>query len=296
MMAMARYFSMIVAVLVLGACSAVQFSYNNSDALLRYMAWDYFDLDADQANNLQQVFSRLRDWHRSSELPAYVGLLKEAAEKVSKGVTTADVEWAAARLRNHYRIVARRAAQDAAKILVTLTADQIGTLEKKLAKEDVRYVERWLSGEENVLRRKRTERMIEQFEEWTGSLDVAQRARIGHFISLHSGIYELRLLDRRRWQSEAVALLKRYRSASEFVPLIERLVAEPESGRSEQYVLALRHWEADLAGLIVELDATLRTEQRRRVLRRMDKYAEDFRVLSGTRRQPEEAVRRASGI
>lgn len=299
-MVMARYFNMVVAVLVFGGCSTVQFSYNNSDALLRYMAWDYFDLDADQAKNLQQVFLRLREWHRSSELPAYVGLLKEAADKVSKGATTADVEWAAERLREHYRIAARRAAQDAASILVTLTADQIGSLEKKLAKEDVRYFERWLSGGENALQRRRSERMVEQFEEWTGSLDATQRFKIANFISLHSSIYELRLLDRRRWQREAVALIKRYRSVSELTPLIERLVVEPESGRSEQYVLALRRWEADLAGLIVELDATLRGEQRRRVLMRMDKYAEDFRVLSGirrqTERQTEEAQRRTAGV
>ena len=65
-----RYIAILAALIALGACSTLQFSYNNAESLLRYMAWDYFDLDTDQADSLQQRFARLREWHRSSELPS----------------------------------------------------------------------------------------------------------------------------------------------------------------------------------------------------------------------------------
>ncbi len=295
MKAASRILILLGMILALGACSSVQFSYNNAEGLLRYMAWDYFDVDGDQSDSLRQRFVRLREWHRSSELPAYVGLLQIAGERVSKGVTRADVEWATATLRSHYRSLAQRAAQDAAPVLVTLKAEQIGAFEKKLAKEDARYAEQWIGGEEKTRHRKRVERMVERFEEWTGDLNASQRSRVERFVSSHTGIYERRLEERRRWQREAVALLKRHKTASELALPLERLFAEPESGRSEEYIRDMRRWDSDLAGLIVDLDTTLSAEQRGRVLRRMERYAEDFRALSGARRVAEEAIRRAPG-
>jgi hypothetical protein len=293
--AVARYLILLAALFTLGACTALQFSYNNAEGLLRYMAWDYFDLDADQSDALQQRFVRLREWHRSSELPVYVGLLRAAEERVSKGVTSADVDWATTILRGHYRSLAQRAAQEAAPVLVTLKPDQIGALEKKLAKEDIRYAERWLAGEEKTRHRKRVERMVELFEEWTGDLNAPQRSRIDRFVLSHPGIYERRLEERRRWQRQAVVLIKQHRTAAELALPLGLLFAEPESGRPDNYIREMHRWESDLARLIVDLDATLSAEQRARVLRRMERYAEDFRALSGGGRANAEATRRAPG-
>ena len=281
MTAAARNVAMLLALFVLGACTTVQFSYNNADVLLRYMAWDYFNFDADQADSLQQRFVRLREWHRSTELPVYLSLLQSAEDRVSRGVIIADVEWAIASLRGRYRSLVQRAVQDAVPVLATLKADQIGTLEKKLAKEDIRYVEQWLTGEEIKRHRKRVERMVEQFEEWAGDLDASQRFRIERFVSSHSGVYGRRLEERRRWQREALALLKLHRNASELSIPLGRLFAEPEAGRSEEYIREMRRWESDLASLIVEFDTTLSAEQRGRVLKRMERYAKDLRALSG---------------
>ena len=87
-----RYMAILAVLIALGACSTLQFSYNNAEGLLRYTAWDYFDLDANQSDSLQQRFVRLREWHRSSELPVYVELLHTAGEKVAKGIVSADVD------------------------------------------------------------------------------------------------------------------------------------------------------------------------------------------------------------
>ena len=137
--------------------------------------------------------------------------------------------------------------------------------------------------------------MVEQFEEWTGDLNSSQRSRIDRFVLSHPEIYERRLEERRRWQRQAVALIKSHRTASELAPLLGRLFAEPESGRPENYVRDMRRWESDLAGLIVDLVATLSAEQRARVLRRLERYAEDFRALSGARRAAADATRGAPG-
>ena len=279
--AVARWLAVIGATFVLCACNALQFSYNNAEGLLRYMAWDCCNVDSEQADSLQQRFVRLREWHRSNELPAYIALLQTARSKVSKGLTLADIEWASAILRSNYRALALRAVQDAAPVLVTLKADQIAALERRLAKDDARYVEQWINGETKARHRKRVERMVERFEEWTGDLDAKQRARIETFVASHSAIYERRIEERRRWQREALALLRKHKTAEDLVPPLGGLFAEPESFRTAVYAAEALRWESDLAALIVALDATLTAEQRARVLRRMDRYADDFRSLSG---------------
>ena len=138
--------------------------------------------------------------------------------------------------------------------------------------------------------------MIEQVEDWTGNLNASQRARLDDFVSSHSGIYQQRLDERRRWQREAVALIKRHRAASDLAPALGSLFFEPESGRAEETIIVMRRWESDLARLVVELDSTLSGEQRGHVLRRLETFAADFRALAGVRRaSSDDAAIRAPG-
>jgi hypothetical protein len=268
---------------VLAACSTLRLSYNNAETALRFLAWDYLDIDTDQADFLQDQFARLRNWHRSNELPAYVSTVRAAKEKFTKGVSRADIEWATASIRGHFRVVAERAARDAAPVLVTLRAEQIGALEKKFSRENTRFSERWIAGEEKSRYRRRVDRLVEQVEDWTGRLAPAQRALIERFVSMHPGDFERRLEERRRWQQAALALLKRHKSAPELAVPLARLFAEPEIGRPKQYVQDMRSWESDLVELIVDLNVTLGPDQRARVIRRLDRYSDDFRALSGVR-------------
>ena len=122
--------------------------------------------------------------------------------------------------------------------------------------------------------------MVERFEEWTGNLNAGQRSRIEKFVSSHSREYQMRLEERRRWQREAVALLRRHKIASELALPLVRLYSEPEFGQSQEYIGAMRRWDSDFSVLVVDLHASLGAEQRARVLRRMERYAEDFRALA----------------
>ncbi len=274
----------------LSACTAVQFTYNNADALVRYMAWDYVDLDEQQSEALQQRFSRLHSWHRSSELAVYTGLVQSAENRVSKGVSRADAEWAIDELRANYRRLASRAAEEAAPILATLSPEQVRDLEKKLARDDAKYVREWLSGSASRRERHAVERTVERFEEWTGDLSRDQTSRIEQFVRAHPRIQEVRLEERHRWRREALELIRRYRKADELAPRLARLFGEPEAGRTEDYMRETRRWEGDLAALMVELDRTLSTDQRNRVLRRLRRYAEDFKALSLPRRAVSEPL------
>ena len=274
----------------LAGCSAVQFSYNNAGGLIRFMARDYADLDPAQSEALRRGVADLQDWHRNYELPEYVRVLQSAGKRVSRGVTRIDIDWAIDTLRKDYRRFAGRAAEEAAPLLVTLRTEQIDSIEKKLAKDEAKYVKEWLS--DNPMRRERhaSERMIDRFEEWTGNLSREQQARIKLFVHEHPRNAEIRLEERRRWQKTAVQLLRERRKADELASQLALLFGEPDTQRSDEYVRETRRWESDLANLVVELDKTLTAEQRARVLRRMERYADDFNALTQAPRMAQQSA------
>ena len=159
-----------------------------------------------------------------------------------------------AEFRRHHH---QRAVQEAVPVLVTLRADQLRALEKRLAKDEARYIEQWMSGDEKSRHRKRVHRMVERFEEWAGELDSRQRSLVDRFVASHSAIYELRLNDRRRWQREAVSMIRQQRTVSTLSPPLSRLFVDPDASRNIEVSRELQRWESDFANMIVELDASM---------------------------------------
>jgi hypothetical protein len=265
---------------LLGGCAMVRMTYNNAEPLVRYNAHDYFDLNEKQSEQFRKRLLQFHDWHRASELPLYAGLLRAAAQRGAKTVTREDVAWAAAEMRARYRVLIARAVDDAAPILVTLTPRQIAELEKRLAKANKKYADEFLPADEDKRLRIQARRLARRFEDWTGTLDDEQEARIERFVKAHLRTTQMRFEDRQRWQREAVELIRRYRTAKELAPRLADVFVQPARHRRPEYVQALVAWESDLTDLIVELDRTLSPEQREHALQRVERYAEDFEALA----------------
>jgi hypothetical protein len=275
--------ALLAACVALGACTAIKLTYNHADDIAKFMAADYFDLDERQQDMFRARFADLHQWHRANELPRYAELLRTASGRMSKGLQQADVDWAAETLRGRYRQLTARAAEQAVPILATLQPAQLEALEKKFAKNNQKHVREWLPRDQARRERKLAERTVERFEEWTGRLTTAQRQRIDQFAAAHPRIMEIRYTERQRWQREVMETLKRYREPAELGPRVTKLFTDQEAGRSEEYLRENRRYEADLAKLVLDLDRSLSAEQREQVTRRMDRYADDFRTLAGTR-------------
>ncbi len=265
----------------LSACSAVRVGYNNADTVLRYMAWEYFDLDGAQYDDVKTRLARLHEWHRAKELPLYAEIAREARQRAANSANEKDVAWGFGALRTRYRAVAARAAEDAAPLLATLSPEQLIHLEKKIAKRNEKFAEEYLPEDERSRIRVQTKKMIERFEDFTGSLSDEQEMRIGRFIRDHQRFTRLRFQDRQRWQREALALIRSHRDPRELGSRLAALFSHPEIYRDQEYARVADRWEADFAGLVVDLSRTLTPEQRVRALRRMETYAEDFHDLAG---------------
>ncbi len=269
--------------LVLAACSTVRFAYNNVDALVRFMASDYVEFDTAQYEQFKLRLAGLHEWHRAQELPVYVALLRTAGDKVGRGLTADDVAWAISELRIRYRTLSARAAEDAAPLLAQLSDAQIADLEKNFAELNRKYSRDRLEGDQQKLRRKRAEQLQGYFRDWTGKLSDDQEARIERFADDFGHLTALRFEDRKRWQGQALALLRAERKSPQFAAHLAALFTRPEEGRSAEYIAAQARYESGLAGLVVDIDRTLTQEQRVAAVRRMHHYADEFAALAGQR-------------
>ena len=279
-MRIARVASGIALAALLGGCAMVRIAYNNAEPLVRYTARDYFDLNEKQNDQFRKRLLQFHDWHRANELPLYATLLRAAAQRVENGVTREDVAWAAAEMRARYRVLILRTVDEASPILVTLSPAQIRELEKRLAKANEKFAREFLPADEDRRFRAQAKRLVGRFEDWTGSLSDEQEDRIERFVRAHMRTTQLRLENRKRWQHEAVGLLRRVRTPKELAPRLADIFVQPARHRLPEFVQALVAWESDLTELILDIYRTLTPDQLAHVLRRMGRYAEDFEALS----------------
>jgi hypothetical protein len=267
------------------SCSATRLAYDNADTVLRFMASSYLDLDAAQSDDLAPRIVRFHQWHRSSELPVYAALLRSASQRAAKGITAEDVAWGLANVRSRYRILAAKAAEDAAPVLATLAPAQLAALERKLAEDNEKYAKKFLSSDDDERRRGQLKRMLGRFRDFAGDLSPDQEARIERFALDHERHVVLRFEDRQRWQRDCVAALKEQHEPQELGRRLAEMFARPELRRSEEFVREDKRWEEDLGQLIADLDRSLSAKQRAQVVRRLSDYAEDFSVLGGRRKE-----------
>jgi hypothetical protein len=268
---------------LLAACTMVRVAYNNADTALRVMAQEYFDLWSEDGTELRAQIARLHEWHRREELPAYAELMQGVAGRVAAGISRADVEWATAKGREHYRTFVTRAADEAAPLLVKLGPEHYTALAKKMADNNLKFAKEFL-GEDPAAREKaRVRRVATYIEDWTGSLNDAQLARVTATVRAFPRLAEVQLASRQARQQELLALLKRNRSVAELTPALRNYFLDWELRRGSEYGRMAADWETQITTMLVDLDRTLTPEQRSRAVKRAVQFAEDFRVLAGTK-------------
>jgi hypothetical protein len=266
---------------LLGGCTAVRIAYNNADTLVRYMATDYVDFEPGQNDAFKARLTRFHEWHRTQELPGYVALLAEARRRVARGLAEEDVDWALTELHQRYQRLAAQAAAEAAPLLLTLSPSQIADMERKLAEGNAKFAREHHFDDTGRRIRKHARQMRGRFEDWMGGLSEGQEERIDRFVRDHDGLVLLRYEERQRRQREGVALIRGERDPAVLARRLTALFVQPADGKSAGYGAALARYEQALARLVLDIDRSASPQQRERTARRMERYADDFVVLSG---------------
>lgn len=274
-----RCLALVMLAALLCGCSAVRFTYNNAELVARYKASEYVEFNPEQAEQFRARFAGFHQWHRTTELPVYVQLLKDAGGRVGRGLRQDDVAWTLATARSQYRRLTAAAARDAGPLLVSLDAEQLQQIEKRFAENNRRFTRENLEGDPRRLHEKRTKQLEDHFREWTGRLTDQQRERIARFADEYGRIRALRFEDRKHTQQAFMALVRSERDPVRMSQRVAALFSDPDEGRTREYREGMSQFESRLAVLIVDIDRMLTSEQRARAIQKLQSYSADLAEL-----------------
>jgi len=279
-----RYAALAVALAAAGllaGCAVMRVAYDNADTFLRWRAGNYVELEGGQAQELEERIDAFHAWHRAHALPKYEALAREAARRVTAGLSPEDLVWGYDSLTAQAKEGLREGAMRIAPLLDGLDASQHERIEKGFAEDNRRFARDYLRGSEEERRKRRVKRVVGRLEDWVGTLSEPQVERVRRFAEQVSGVDELRAADRRRLQDEFLDIVRR-REAQRRLP---ELAANWERGRDPAYAQAARRFRSEYGALLLDFERSLSPEQRGRAAARLRAHAEDFRALSAAARR-----------
>jgi hypothetical protein len=266
---------------LLSGCNMLSVGYGHIDTYASWMADEYFDLDPQQKQDFRSRFDRLHEWHRTEQLPNYASFLGSTKGRIQKGITVEDGKWIAQGIEERYQTMVNRGANDAAAVLMTITPAQLEALQRKWDKENARYRrEHKVGGTAAEQREARTERELKRIKEWTGDLAPEQEKKIAALANDLPLAPKQRYEDRLRRQREFMQLMATRGDAKQFPERLRQYLLNWEQGRTPEFQRFMTEWRQKQIEFYVEVERALTPQQRTTLVRRVERYAQDFTQLA----------------
>ena len=238
----------------------------------------------EQSARTKEALAQWFAWHRATQLSDYAGWLSRTRGETSAAVTPQQVCRWSEEARRRLDPMVERLLPTAAEVVPTLSAEQLTRLERRLEEDDAKRRKDFLQPRNEQRWEASTERTIERFETFYGTLELAQKALV--YASVRSSPFDTARwwADRQASQAEMMGTLRklsgdrrpREQVAADLRQAMERrwLAAAPDtSGYRER--LALHQCELAAA---VHNAAT--PAQRRHLADKLQGWEGDLRALA----------------
>jgi hypothetical protein len=201
----------LVALMVLAAgCSTIRFTYNHGDTLLYWWLNAYLDLDSDQSDWVKKDIDNLFQWHRTTQLRDYAGLLTKMQRQMGDGNVTQEELLADYRdIKARTELLAFKALPQLADLAMSVKPDQIAQMEQKFAKNNDKVRKEFMSGSVEDQKKARFKKAMAQFELWFGSFSREQETQLRRASDARPLDNDVWLQERTLRHKKIVALLRR---------------------------------------------------------------------------------------
>lgn len=277
----------VVATLVLTACSSLQLAYNYAPGLIAYRANSYLNLDEKQQALLDQELATFAAWH-DENLPRYTSTLNQWANRLSKPepFTGQEVLVIQETIEQQLQTLGTRTAFQLAPLLVTLGPQQIKQLQSKFKEGNEEYFSDFLKNPESPSNiKKRHSRLIKRFEDWLGTLSTQQRNILITVSDKRAPIINAWYTERTLRQQALLELIQTQRDAppaqaqQAFEDYLQSLSRYREPMLSDQRDTLRLEW----AQATAEMLNIANPEQKKYLQKKLRGYAQDFEALTPKR-------------
>lgn len=265
------------------ACSAVKFAYNQATELAFWQLNSYFEFDETQKPLVREELARLHQWHRQTQLPAYV----ETLEKW-KTWLPADMDEARAcsifdEVKTRLQTISDRALPAMGTVVGRLGQEQLEALKRKFSRLNVEYRDDFLEGSPEELINRRMKKAVSRAEMLYGTLDDRQLIVLRSRIRQSVFDARLSLAEYQRRQRDALQtltpLINAQATSGQARPLmqayIERAVNSPDPA-FRNYQLNLTR---DSCKTFAALHNSTTAAQRAKAVQTLQGYAQDLGIL-----------------
>jgi len=271
--------------LLLQACSAVRLGYGNADSIARWWIDQHLDLAPEQDALSRERLARLTAWHRKTQLPDYVALLRQGKAFAAGQPTAGEALILGDGIIRRVRVLAEQATPDVADLLATLTPAQIDRMAARFAEKNADLAKEMRLAEGDAAQNEaRYKRLMERAEYWLGDFSSDQEAALRRRVDAQDPGGQFWFDERLRRQRELLDLMRqvqRERPPRERIIALLRdyaarfdLPADPARLARAQ---AMRRASAELTVAILAMATPTQREHARQ---KFDELIHDFTELS----------------
>jgi hypothetical protein len=269
----------IMASLVLCACTRVDLAYRNLDVIVPWTLGDYLDMNRAQKGWFNERLKEHLRWHCAAQLPANLAWLDKLAQMVANDrVTDAELIARTTEAKQAIAEVAREITPSAVQLLQGLDDNQVRAMRQSFAddlrKRRAEFVEPALAKQVSD----RAKRMQKRLLPWFGTLNDAQGQRIDAW-SLGLGEQNRQWIDNREhWQGLFLTALQQ-RKGAEFPDRLAQLLQQREQLWTPEYKSAFHQTETATRQLLIGLIADSTPAQRQQIQQKLQELRQDFKEL-----------------
>ncbi len=272
-----RLLCLVLAVVSLAGC-ALTLTYRHADWLIEWQADHYFDLSSGQRKNLRARTQQLLRQHRVEALPRYAEFLGDFKERVRRGLTRDDLDWAYAAFDRFRLDLVNRALPDTSALLNTVTASQVRHIEQVLHREEQKARES-MPRSSDARGEARADKALDWARKWVGPLAAWQKAQLRTDVRMLPDMEPVWLESRSQRRNELLALL-RQPGTTQAADGLRRIVSPAGEEMSSTRLRMDGEWRTGVTAVLLRLDGMLTLRQRQHLIHSIEELIDDIRTLS----------------
>ncbi len=253
--------------------------YEYADWVVIYSVEDNFDLDKAQRTHFKEDVAAYFKWHRREMLPSYAAFLTRVAAGLKDGLRPQEIDSAFANYHILLRGTLLPMMDKAVSLLDSLTPNQIDLWVDRQKKKNEKLHKDFSGSSEDRFEHRFT-KIIDELEDWTGSLQAEQKAQIkvlNRTLPWNGNLW----LDARESATERVAdMLRKQAGPKRLRRFLEDYYVYPEKSRSKEYQAGQKAFDMRLKTTVLIVYRMLTPEQKEHFILQVEKLAKDFQTLS----------------
>jgi hypothetical protein len=271
---------LLMSLAIAGCASTLGLSlvYNHADWLMTRQLDGYLDLSRSQKTFVSARLEGTLQRHRHEALPRYAGIITEVQQRVQRGLTGEDLEWALHQYDELRTDLFARLAQDATDFVRLVEDRQVPRLRQALRQRLAKH-EKLIRDGVNLRLAKRTEQILALSREWLGPMTRTQEQEITRLAMAFPDTLPAAYAHQLQRNEQLLSLLESRHEEDCAAKVYEWLVHQ-ERDADQSFVDVTGQLKQHIRQFVLALDRLATPDQRRHVLAKLDDLGRTIQNLS----------------